>query len=78
MDVTTASLSSCRNPSTTISKTLAKMSLLEEMRQSLANTDEMKMWDEKKKHYSENIEQTKQMQEAIRTQLRSLIEHKIK
>ena len=52
--------------------------MLEEMRQSMVNTDEMKMWEEKNKHYSENIEQTKQMQEEIRTQLRALIEHKIK
>ena len=52
--------------------------MLEEMRQSMVNTDEMKMWEEKNKQYSENIEQTKQMQEEIRTQLRALIEHKIK
>ena len=44
----------------------------------MVNTDEMKMWEEKNKQYSENIEQTKQMQEEIRTQLRALIEHKIK
>jgi len=54
------------------------VSMLEEMRQSMVNTDEMKMWEEKNKQYSENIEQTKQMQEEIRTQLRALIEHKIK
>ena len=35
--------------------------MLEEMRQSLANTDEMKMWEENNKQYSQNIEQTKQM-----------------
>jgi len=54
------------------------MYMLEEMRQSMVNTDEMKMWEKKNKQYSENIEQTKQMQEEIRTQLRALIEHKIK
>ncbi len=52
--------------------------MIEEMRQSMVNTDEMKMWEEKNKQYSENIEQTKQMQEEIRSQLRALIEHKIK
>ena len=55
-----------------------KVPMLEEMRQSMVNTDEMKMWEEKNKQYSQNIEQTKQMQEEIRTQLRALIEHKIK
>jgi hypothetical protein len=55
-----------------------KVPMLEEMRQSMVNTDEMKMWEEKNKQYSESIEQTKQMQEEIRTQLRALIEHKIK
>ncbi len=52
--------------------------MLEEMRQVMVNTDEMRMWEEKNRQYSENIEQTKQMQEEIRTQLRALIEHKIK
>lgn len=52
--------------------------MLEEMRQAMVNTDEMRMWEEKNRQYSENIEQTKQMQEEIRTQLRALIEHKIK
>ena len=29
----------------------------------MINTDEMKMWEDKNKQYSQNIEQTKQMQE---------------
>ena len=52
--------------------------MLEEMRNSLANTDEMKMWEEKTKQYSQIVEQTNSMQEEIRTQLWTLIEHKIK
>lgn len=52
--------------------------MLEEFKNVLVSNDEMQLWEEKNKQYAENLEQTKQMHEEIRTQLRALIEQQIK
>ena len=52
--------------------------MLEEFKQMLTSGDELKLWEEKNKQYAENLEQTKQMHEEIRTQLRALIDQQIK
>ncbi len=52
--------------------------MLEEFNQILVSNDELQLWEEKNKQYTQNLEQTKQMHEEIRTQLRALIEQQIK
>ena len=52
--------------------------MLEEFNQILVSSDELQLWEEKNKQYNQNLEQTKQMHEEIRTQLRALIEQQIK
>lgn len=52
--------------------------MLEEFNQILVSTDELQLWEEKNKEYNQNLEQTKQMHEEIRNQLRALIEQQIK
>ncbi len=52
--------------------------MIEEFKKLLVSNDEINLWEEKNKQYAQNLEQTKQMHEEIRTQLRSLIEQQIK
>ena len=52
--------------------------MLEELKQVLANSDELQLWEEKNKQYAQNLEQTKKMHEEIRTQLRELVEQQIR
>ncbi len=52
--------------------------MLLELKQVMNNTDELKIWEEKSKQYSANIEATKKMQNEIRSQLKTLIEQQIK
>ena len=52
--------------------------MVEEFKKLLVSNDEINLWEEKNKQYAQNLEQTKQMHEEIRSQLRSLIEQQIK
>ena len=52
--------------------------MVEEFKKLLVSNDEINLWEEKNKMYAQNLEQTKQMHEEIRSQLRSLIEQQIK
>ena len=52
--------------------------MLQELKQALDNTEELKIWEAKSKQYTKNIEETKKMQNEIRSQLKTLIEQQVK
>jgi hypothetical protein len=49
-----------------------------ELKQELNNTEELKIWEAKSKQYNKNIEETKKMQNEIRSQLKELIQQQVK
>lgn len=49
-----------------------------ELKQELSNTEELKIWEAKSKQYNKNIEETKKMQNEIRSQLKELIQQQVK
>ncbi len=49
-----------------------------ELKQELNNTEELKIWEAKSKQYNQNIAETKQMQNEIRSQLKELIQQQVR
>lgn len=49
-----------------------------ELKHELSNTEELKIWEAKSKQYNKNIEETKKMQNEIRSQLKELIQQQVK
>ena len=49
-----------------------------ELKQELNNVEELKIWEAKSKQYNKNIEETKKMQNEIRSQLKELIQQQVR
>jgi hypothetical protein len=49
-----------------------------ELKQELNNNEEFKIWEAKSKQYNKNIEETKKMQNEIRSQFKELIQQQVK
>lgn len=52
--------------------------MMMELKQVLNNTEELKIWEAKSKQYNQNIEETKKMQNEIRSQLKELIQQQVR
>ena len=52
--------------------------MMMELKQVLNNTEELKIWEAKSKQYNQNIAETNQMQNEIRSQLKELIQQQVR
>lgn len=52
--------------------------MMQELKLVLNNAEELKIWEAKSKQYNQNIEDTKKMQNEIRSQLKTLIEQQVR